>query len=177
MSWRCILNVISDSIGLTWSMWFSSPNEIHLILDVTWTSQLSDDQRRKALGISTKPFHICRNDAVFWFPLNNSPHILTLSHTLSPLWTFCKISTSLGTSTAFFRSFLASVHYITSRYRLNFVSMAAFIPGGQDWHVSCSLYPWHLVGQLIGNRCQWRLAEWINQTWAGVSEFKFILWR
>ena len=141
-----------------------------------WTSQESNNQHHKPLGITTKPFYICRTDPVFQFPLNNSSHILSLNHTLSPLWTFCKISTSLGTSTPSFRFFLASMYYITSNYTLNFSFRAeGKIPDGQGWHVSCSLNPWHLVGELIGNTSQCRLAEWTDHTWPGMSEFKFIL--
>lgn len=121
--------------------------------------------------------YIYMNNPVFQSPLNISSHILSLKYSiLIPLWTFFKIS-SLGVSPPSFRYFLASVYCVTSNYRPNFVFMADFIPVGQGWYVSCPLYPLYLVGQLIGKRCQCRLAEWVNQTWAWISEFKFILSR
>lgn len=149
----------------------------NLSLRSLWTSQLSDDQYHKTLGIATEPFHIYRNDPAFQFPLNISSHVLSPKHALVPLWTFFNICPSLGTSPTSFRHFLASMYYVASNYRLNFVFTADCIPVGQGWHLSCLLYPLHLVGQLIGKRSQCRLAEWINQTWAGMSEFKFILSR
>lgn len=186
MPWRCFLNASSDSTGLTWSVWFSSPNRVpkwnptylwghfkHL------SCLMTSITKPLALPLNFSMYVcVCIYIPVFQSPLNISSHILSLKHSiLVPLWTFFKISSSLDASPPSFRYFLASVYYVTFNYRPNFDFMADFIPVGQGWYVSCPLYPLYLVGQLIGKRCQCRLAEWINQTWAGISGFKFILSR